>query len=302
MIAFGCAISEPEAYRRYAEPGIRRAAEKDSPVYAFSAVGTIFRSYNLLLDTAAGLNDLEAFVLVHPHAEITDPDFCVKVRRVLADPEVGVVGCVGARGVRSIAWWEGAVAGGAVTHLYQEHGGGTLPAYSWTGPVAPPGEVDAVDGFLMVLSPWAVRNIRFDEALDLGHGYDVDYCLQVREAGHRVVAADLAVTHHRSLELISDLDMWVEAYVKVAEKWDGRIPGADGAAGDRAGEDWEDRARRAEAEREAERAVAYGHALHRDARVLSLERELQQITQTRSWQLTTPLRRLNKLRAERREA
>jgi hypothetical protein len=299
MIAFGCAISEPEAYRLYAEPGIRRAKEPDSEVYAFSAVGTIFRSYNLLLDTAAHLEDLEALVLVHPHAEITDPAFCAKVREALSDPDVAVVGAAGAREVRSIAWWEGEVVASDILHRYNDHGGGELRALSWAGDaLPPPAEVEVVDGFLMVLSPWAVRNVRFDEALGLGHGYDVDYCLQVRAAGRKVTVADLGLTHHRSLELIADLDLWVESHIRVAEKWEEQLYGPVG----RNGTSWEQRGRQAEAEREAERAIAYGHALHRDARVLLLQRALNAVTGTRSWWLTEPLRRLNKARADRREA
>ena len=80
MIAFGVSVTEGEAYRRYAEPGIKRAKEPDSEVYVFAAVGQASRTYNLLLDTAARHDDLEALVLVHPHTEITDSDFCVKVR------------------------------------------------------------------------------------------------------------------------------------------------------------------------------------------------------------------------------
>ena len=72
---------------------------------------------------------------------------------------------------------------------------------------APPAEVEVVDGFLLVLSPWAVRNVRFDETLGLGHGFDFDYCRQVRAAGRKVVAADLRAVYYRSLELISDLDL-----------------------------------------------------------------------------------------------
>ena len=58
MIAFGTSITSDDAYRRFAQPGIRRAAEPDSEVYALSAAGSIFRSYNLLLDTAAARDDL----------------------------------------------------------------------------------------------------------------------------------------------------------------------------------------------------------------------------------------------------
>jgi hypothetical protein len=252
MIAFASAIVDPEAYRRFAAAGIRRAAEPDSVVHAFAAVGNTCRGYNLLLDTAARHDDLEALVLVDPRAEIADPGFCAEVRRALRDPDVAVAGAAGARGVRTLAWWQGELSCSPVIHHYHEHGGGEMAGYSWAGPGAPLGEVDSVDGFLLVLSPWAVRSIRFDESLVMGHGYDLDYCLQVRDAGRKVVTANLRATHHHTLDLLPDADVWVEAHIRLAEKWDGRWPG-------RAGEpvDWKRRARRAEAEREAARTMAY---------------------------------------------
>ena len=54
------------------------AAEPDSEILANAASGSIFRSYNLLLDMAAERDDLEALVLAHQDAEIQDPDFCKK--------------------------------------------------------------------------------------------------------------------------------------------------------------------------------------------------------------------------------
>ena len=57
---------------------------------------------------------------------------------------------------------------------------------------------------MIVLSPWAVRNLSFDERISGRHGYDVDICLQARAAGKRVVTADLRVIHHHSLELLED--------------------------------------------------------------------------------------------------
>ena len=60
-------------------------------------------------------------------------------------------------------------------------GGGELPALSWKTEELPSyahtGEVDTVDGFVLALSPWAVRNVRFDESLGQLHGYDFDFCL-----------------------------------------------------------------------------------------------------------------------------
>lgn len=291
MIAFACSVSEPEPYRRYAEPGIKRVAEADSEVFSFASVGTIGRSYNVLLEAAAAHHDLEALVIVHPHAELADPNLCNKVRQALRDPDVAVLGCAGATGVRSIAWWDGEISCGPVIHRYAEYGGGDFPGYGWTRTTPAPAEVEAVDRFLLVLSPWATRNLRFDEGLMLHRGFEVDYCLQARAAGKKVMTAELQVIQHLSLEVVEDIELWVEAHIEVAEKWDGRIPGREGET-----TDWKARARRAEAEREAARAISYSKRLAMDARVQALDRELQRTTETRSWRLTEPLRRANQWR------
>jgi Glycosyltransferase like family len=295
MIAFACPVMDTESYRRYAEPGIRIAAEPDSELYALAATGGLARSYNLLLERAAGHEPLEALVLVHPHAEITDPHFCRKVREALEDAGVGLVGAIGATGVRNIAWWEGEVRSGQVLHRYTEFGGGEFEAFSWTQPRPAPGEVECVDGLLLVLSPAVARNVRFDESLPLGHGVDIDFCVQVREAGYKIVVADLQLTQHRALELLEDDRLWVEAHIRLGEKWDGRMPGVAERE-----LDWRARARRAEAERESARAFAHANLLGADARVLAAERALEEVTSTPSWRATAPLRWLNKLRAERR--
>jgi hypothetical protein len=295
MIAFACPVMDTESYRRYAEPGIRLAAEPDSELYALAATGGLARSYNLLLEQATGHEELEALVLVHPHAEITDPLFCRKVREALEVPGVGVVGAIGATGVRNIAWWEGEVCAGQVQHRYTEYGGGEFEAFSWTQPRRAPAEVDCVDGLLLVLSPAVARNIRFDESLPLGHGVDFDFCVQVREAGYKVLVANFRLTQHRALEMLEDDRLWVEAHIRLGEKWDGRMPGVPEPE-----LDWKTRARRAEAERESARAFAHANLLGADARVLAAERALEEVTSAASWRATGPLRWLNNLRAERR--
>jgi Glycosyltransferase like family len=296
LIAFGSAMSDPEAYRRYARPGIERTAEQGSDVYAYAAAGPLCRSHNLVLDRAATCDDLEALVVVQQHVEIVDPDFCRKVRDALSCPDVAVIGCAGASDVRSIAWWEGSVSAAPITIEYNEHGGGELPALGWRDTSPAPAEVDSVDGSLLVLSPWAVRNLRFDERLVLGHGYDFDLCQQARAAGRRVMTADLRVVHHRPLELMKEheLDLWVESHIQVADKWDGRMPGSTPEP-----PDWKRRARRAEAERDAARTVAYSSIHGLDAQVLPLERALEEMSRTVSWRLTAPVRRLNAMRRSR---
>jgi len=284
MIAFGCSITAPEVYARAAGPGIRLAAEPDSVILAQAAAGSIHRSYNLLMERAAACADLEALVLLHQDAEITDADLCSKARHALSDPDVGVVGCVGAIGVRTIAWWEGSVTWASFVHRYREYGGGDLPAFAW-GDALPPyahtGEVDTVDGFVLVLSPWVVRNIRFDESLGQLHGYDLDFCLTVREAGRKVVTEDFKVVHNHSLDLVSNPDTWIQAHIALAEKWDGRMPGVG-----RAGGDWKQRARFAE----AEAAVSRAQAVSAQMKANAMEAE---IVNSVSWRLTAPLRRAN---------
>jgi Glycosyltransferase like family len=295
MIAFGVAITRPDVYRAAAEPGIRRAAEADSALYELQATGTIFQSYNALLDRAAARDDLEALVLVHQDAEIVSLDLCATIRRTFADPEVGLVGCVGAVGVRSIAWWEGSVTLASFINRYLEHGGGDLHSFSWDLSDAPPwarvGEVDTLDGFVLVLSPWAVRNLRFDELLGAFHGYDLDFCLQVREAGRKVVTADFRAIHHRPLQMLPDPDEWIDAHIRVAEKWDGRMPRIGDAPGT-----WRERALRAEAERDAARADAHSTALAIAAQTKMLEHALTETRTSISWRLTAPLRLLTRTR------
>ncbi len=289
MIAFACSMMDAEAYRRYAGPGIARAAEPGSVILPLANPAGPARGANLALETAARLPDLEALVLVHERMELTDPDTCATVRAALSDPEVGLAGCVGATGAPGLAWWEGQVVSAPIVHRYHEHGGGDLAAFAWTHPAPAPGEVDTLDGSLLVLSPWAVREMRFDEGLHLPHGHDHDLCRQVRAAGRRLLVADLPAVRHHPLKLIDDLDIWVESHVAVARKW--AVAQDD--------EDWRARARRAEAEREAARTVAYSNASLLEARVAELEGRLAAVTASPSWQLTEPLRRLNAARRAR---
>jgi Glycosyltransferase like family len=288
MIAFASSITKPEVYRRCAEAGIRRVAEPDSVIHPLSSIGSIFRSYNALLDAFAGWPGLEALVLVHQDAEIAEPDFCSVVRAALGDPQVGVVGCVGAVGVRSIAWWEASVTCASFVNRYDEHGGGDLPSFSWTWSEAPAyariGEVETLDGFVLALSPWAVDNIRFDESLGQFHGYDLDFCLQVRAAGRKVCTADFRAIHHRALGMVPDPQDWVEAHIRVTEKWDGQMGIGEGAG------TWQERARRAEADADGARLLGYMSAVNLQARSRELERAVAEARASISWRLTAPLR------------
>ena len=58
-------------------------------------------------------------------------------------------------------------------------------------------DVDTVDGLFLALSPWALRNLVFDEETYTGfHAYDADICMQARSAGRRVRVLQLDLFHH----------------------------------------------------------------------------------------------------------
>ena len=288
VIAFGCSIIAPDVYERGAKAGLDRAVEPGSVVYAHAACGSVARSYNLLFDRAAKLPDLEALAIVHEDAEIVDPEFCAKLRVLFADPEVGVVGCLGARGVGDIAWWDGVLTRSSARTRYGELGGGELRFE--TDAAASPGDVDTVYGVVMAFSPWVVRNIRFEESVGLLHGYDFDICRKARRAGKKVVSAELAVVHHHSLDLIEDIEIWVAAHMRAAELWDESGPeDADDQA-------WKERARRAEARAAAARLLAATELLRLDATATECQRQQEEIEGSRSWRLTASLRRGNALR------
>ena len=144
---------------------------------------------------------------------------------------------------------------------------------------------------MLAFSPWAVRNIRFDESLSRFHGYDLDYCLQVREAGRKVVTADFRAIHHREIEMLPDPEEWIEAHISVAEKWNGRMPRVGTAPGD-----WRERALRAEAERDVAGALAHTKVVELEARARELRRGIAETRGSLSWRLTAPVRRLGAAR------
>jgi Glycosyltransferase like family len=283
MIVFGTAVTDPNVYDRYAAEGIRRTAEPDSVVFAHQSAGSVFRNYNVLLDKARAYDDLEGLVLVHQDAELVDSDFIPKLRKALSDPEVAIVGCAGSVGVRSIAWWQGALTWAGLTHRYPEWGGGDFPAISWRPEAVPSyastGEVDSIDGFVMVLSPWAVRELRFDESLGKLHGYDFDICMQARAAGKKVVTANFRAIHHHSLELIKDPENWIQTHMRLAEKWDGQLPDT--------GAEPRRRALRAEAEAACATAIRVAHQMRAEAITRYLARVQRELDRTREELKTT---------------
>ncbi len=256
-------------------------------MFLYSTAGTVAATCNLILDRAAAIEDLEALVLVHEDAEIVDGEFGEKLRRAFADETVGIAGCVGARAAHGIAWWDPSLTWSSARYRYEELGGGELrwpgrdEAIEWE-----PGSVDTVYGVLLAFSPWAVRNLRFDESFGSIYGYDFDICAQARAAGKKVLAVDLDVVHHHALQILAEEGLFAAAHIHAAEKWD-HVELSDA--------EWRVRARVAEADAGAARLLAASTLLQVDATETYLDRRLDEIRASRSWRWTEPLRRGNAL-------
>lgn len=213
MIVFGVAVSDEQQFQRWAMRGIERVAEGDSRVIVQRGFDSVQVPYNLILDEAARVPNLEAVVLLHQDTEIDDVLLLRKLRHAFADPRIGVVGPIGGTDVRGIAWWEGTsygrVAAPNVGFDRILHGD---VAFGWH-------LVETVDGLMLALSPWAAREVRFDESFAQNfHGYDVDYCFQVRERGRQCLVGPLHTIHYGTWKPEQN-SKWIAAELVWQRKW-----------------------------------------------------------------------------------
>ncbi len=190
MIGFACCWYRSGVRERCFDAGVRLVAEPDSRVLLSSPnEASIHSFYNRALEAFAR-EDVEFAALLHEDTEILDADFVTKCRMAFSDPDVAVLGAIGARGVTSLGWWEGRGIG-AVHHGTEAS---IRPGVYFT---PREGEVDSVDGLMLVLSGWAVRNLRCDEEIyEAFYGYDNELCFQARKAGKKVVVLETEVRHH----------------------------------------------------------------------------------------------------------
>ena len=215
MIAFAICVGSDAMLNRWALPGIARCAGPYAKVIERREQRSIFAAYNSILEEAALIQDLEFLVLLHDDTEIRDARLVDKLRALFADGSVGVAGAIGARNVSSLAWWEadrrGWVSRDGLTHdegpRIEDFGTATT-------------EVDSVDGLFMALPAWTVRNVRFDERRYHGfHGYDTDYCFEVRARGRRVVVSHFDVHHHNASVGFADRQGFLRDNIRWRAKW-----------------------------------------------------------------------------------
>lgn len=228
MIGFACAIASEEKFSRYAMPGIELAKAPEAPLIEMRGKTCIFEAYNEILEIACADERLDALTIVHEDTEIRDTYFEERARWALRDPLVAIVGTIGSVGIQGIDWWVHDYGVGASVLEPIDHGvlyeTPLLKGSEMSGSGAS-GEVDMVDGYLLVFSRWAMENLRFDaEGIGPGfHGYDADICMQAREAGRKVFAAEMLVAHHRnSISPTPYREDWMKAQIAFRRKWERR--------------------------------------------------------------------------------
>lgn len=193
MIAFGVCVRSNEYYDR-CTVGIAAHGGPDAALITATDVG-LTTGYNEILEAAAGMDGLEAVVLVNENTEILDPDF---VRKALDAVHEGadVAGVLGGSGGHTLDWraWTRRHGGIQTENGEIRHDQGSAG-------------VDAVDGTCMVLSPQAVHDLRFDEqAFPGNHGYDIDLCFAAKARGFTINVLDTQVKRHGEIPSDRDLD------------------------------------------------------------------------------------------------
>jgi hypothetical protein len=201
-VAYGSCVGSWTRLARYVLPRVGGKL-----FFGTSGQPSIARAYNAILGACRG-RDLSMLILQHDDLEITDPDAELKFLEALADPTVAIVGVAGGKGGESLAWWETETVGHQLTDSR------LLDFGPRTGDVA------LVEGSVMAFSPWAIDCLWFDETFLGFHSCD-EIAATARDAGKRVVVADVDTHHHTTLGFKSEENQrqWTEANELFRKKW-----------------------------------------------------------------------------------
>lgn len=163
-------------------------------------------AYNCIVDIAR-----EAcypyLILQHDDLEITDPHAEEKFEEILQEPDVALIGVAGGRNVNGLDWWNCETVG------HQMIDTGMLDFGDREG------DVQLIEGSLMVFSQWAIDNLFFDPFPGF-HGYD-EVAWKALDMGKRVVVADVDTHHHTTLGFKSEAsqEAWHRGNELFRRKW-----------------------------------------------------------------------------------
>lgn len=208
MIIFGLCIADGQRYEKIAGPSLETVKSHVDIVLTDDGASGICAAYNRFIAVARDNPSCRALVLMHDDVVILDSNFRAKVLSAVAEPDVGIVGAIGASGLRNGTWWSGRHPVGRV---FESRG---LIETKTTQ-----GDVDVVDGLMLVLSPRAIQELHFDPVSLPGfHGYDSDICFQARSKGLRVVVRKIDL-YHAAKGYISNVAEFESAVRHVELRW-----------------------------------------------------------------------------------
>ena len=214
MIIFGTVSAYPEKLATQCAPGIARSMNGEAYEHIVErSVSNTFLSYQGIMlaardrfnDAGSEAGDGDALVLVHDDLEFRDPKLATKVAANM-DKGIGIVGLIGSKGAKSLAWWEGDRRGRVTDDAYGLHD-------------FPFGDVDTLDGMCLILSPWACGRLFLSGQGKGLHGYADELCFQARKFGKRVVAADITAHHHSKGGYAGGVESFNEANANFQKRW-----------------------------------------------------------------------------------
>lgn len=206
-VAYGVCVGSWDKFNRYVLPHTA-----DRPVMALSGQTCIGAAYNLILAAYEMACDLDMLILQHDDLEIVDPDAESKFAAALAEPGVLLAGVAGGSARGGLAWWNHDPVG------HQRTDAMNIDFGSRTG------DVDLLEGSLLVFSRVAIELLRFDLSFTGFHGYD-DIGMQASRGEGRAVVVDVDTHHHNPMGFKSGQSHaeWLEADQLFRHKWQGEL-------------------------------------------------------------------------------
>jgi Glycosyltransferase like family len=203
VIVYGCCVGNRYKLMQYVLPHV-----DDRLLYTLTDQTSIVAAYNEILDHYADRPTVSAVVLLHDDLEIMDPDFEQKIEAVLQQSNVGLIGVAGGKGTNGLAWWNTDPIGHQKTDAMNIDFGTRT------------GDVDLLEGSLLVFSRLAAHYLRFDPWFPGFHGYD-EIGRQSNYLGLRNVVADIDTWHHNSMGFKNPAshEEWLRADQLYREKW-----------------------------------------------------------------------------------
>ena len=228
MINFLVARKNDEIWKTYLETSIQKCGTSR----VFQIMDQPGKQENIFLKYRAGIEallksecmDNDIVIFAHEDIQILDPFFVQKLETIFNEKkDIGLLGIAGARELNEQGGWWNNITVNLRGHLMQVKEGSTAgEAYHLVkGPCGYYDDLAVVDGCILVTTVKILREgLNFDAAtFPVGNDmYDLDFSLQILEAGYKIAVADILILH-KSQGLGALQESWKINHDKLIEKW-----------------------------------------------------------------------------------